>query len=131
MERVRRERTAAFMQLTDSEGLQLALKRADFVEARRFAAGVLKRLPDDVSANFGMGMSYLMEKKPQEAILYLERAHKGKPTEPAILNNLAIAWLQKGNVGQAETWANKALERAPDIPEVQDTVKRVREAKRK
>ena len=131
MERVRRERTAAFMQLTDSEGLQLALKRADFVEARRFAAGVLKRLPDDVSANFGMGMSYLMEKKPQEAILYLERAHKGKPTEPAILNNLAIAWLQKGDVGQAEAWAKKALERAPDIPEVQDTVKRVQEAKRK
>lgn len=131
MERVRRERTSAFMQLTDSEGLQLALKRADFVEARRFAAGVLKRLPDDVSANFGMGMSYLMEKKPQEAILYLERAHKGKPTEPAILNNLAIAWLLKGDVGQAEAWAEKALERAPDIPEVQDTVKRVREAKRK
>ena len=131
MERVRRERTAAFMQLTDSEGLQLALKRADFVEARRFAAGVLKRLPDDVSANFGMGMSYLMEKKPQEAILYLERAHKGKPTEPAILNNLAIACLQKGDVGQAEAWAEKALERAPDIPEVQDTAKRVREAKRK
>ena len=131
MERVRRERTAAFMQLTDSEGLQLALKRADFVEARRFAAGVLKRLPDDVPANFGMGMSYLMEKKPQEAILYLERAHKGKPTEPAILNNLAIAWLQKGDVEQAETWAKKALERAPDIPEVQDTVKRVREAKHK
>ena len=78
-----------------------------------------------------MGMSYLMEKKPQEAILYLERAHKGKPTEPAILNNLAIACLQKGDVGQAETWANKALERAPDIPEVQDTAKRVQEAKRK
>ena len=130
-ERIDRERTAAFMQLTDAEGLQLALKRADFVEARRFAAGVLKRTPDDVSANFGMGMSYLMEKKPQEAILYLERAHKAKPTEPAILNNLAIACLQKGDLAQAEAWAKKAIERAPDVPEVKDTVQRVEEAKRK
>lgn len=131
MEKVQRERTAVFMRMTDSEGLQLALRRADFVEARRFAAGVLKRTPDDVSANFGMGMSYLMEKKPQEAILYLERAHKAKPTEPAILNNLAIACLQKGDLVQAESWAKRALERAPDVPEVKDTMRQIEEAKRK
>lgn len=130
-ERIDRERTAAFMRLTDQEGLQLALKRADFVVARRYAGEVLKRHPEDAAANFGMGMSCLTEKKPKEAVLYLERAHRAKPTEPAILNNLAIACLQLGDVEQAETWAKKAVERAPAIPEVQDTLRQVEKAKRK
>ena len=123
--------SAAFLQLTDAEGLELALKRADFVEARRFAAGVLKRNADDVGANFGMGMSYLLEGKLDDAALYLERAHRQKPTEPAILNNLAIVCLRKGELEKAEDLAKRALERAPQIAEIQDTVKRIREAKRK
>lgn len=131
MERIQRERTAVFSQLTDSEGLQLALKRADFVSARHYAAGVLKRMPDDLSANFGMGMSYLTEEKPKEAILYLEKAHAVRPTEPAILNNLAIACLRAGDLPKAEAWAKKALERAPDVPEVKDTLRQIDEAKKK
>ncbi len=130
-ERIERERAAAFQHLTDAEGLQLALRRADFGEARRYATSVLKRMPDDVSANFGMGMSFLLDKKPKEAILYLERAHKAKPTEPAILNNLAIAYLRIGDLAAAEAWAKKAIERAPDVPEVKDTLSQVEEAKRK
>lgn len=130
-ERIQRERMAAFAQFTDSEGLQLSLQRADFVTARRYAVAVLKRQPDDLSANFGMGMSFLTEGKPKEAIFYLEKAHAAQPTEPAILNNLAIACLQSGNLPQAEEWAKKALERAPDVPEVKDTVRQIEEAKKK
>lgn len=130
-EKIRRERQAAFLQMSDSEGLQLALQRADFVEARHYAASVLKRLPEDVPANFGMGMSCLEDGHPRDAVLYFERAHKGKPTEPAILNNLAIAHLRAGNLAEAEAWAKKAIERAPDVPEVKDTFRQVEEAKRK
>lgn len=130
-EKDRNERPAAFLQLTDVEGLELALKRADFVEARRFAVSVLKRNEKDVSANFGMGMSYLLEDKLDDAKLYLERAHRQKPTEPAILNNLAIVHLRQGDLATAEELANKALERAPRIAEIQDTVRRIREAKSK
>lgn len=125
MELIHRERTAAFRQLTDTEGLQLALNRADFVGARHFARRILERAPDDASANFATGMCYLLEKNTKEAIFYLEKAHRAKPGEPAILNNLAIAYLRMNDLAQAEIWAKKALERAPDIPEIRETVRRI------
>lgn len=124
MELIHRERTAALRQLTDAEGLQLALNRADFIGARVFARRILERTPDDVAANFALGMGYLLEKKPREAIFYLETAHRGKPEEPAILNNLAIACLQMGDLEKARTWARKAFERAPEIPEIRETLRR-------
>ena len=87
---------AAFMQMTDEEGLAIALRRADFTEARRFAFGVLKRNPKNAAANFGVGMSYLLENKLDGALPYLE-----------------------------------AAKLAPDVPEVKETLKRVREAARR
>ena len=126
LERLHRERTAAFRRLTDAEGLQLALNRADFTGARHFARKILERTPDDVSANFAMGMSYLMEKNPRTAVFYLEAAYAVKPREPAILNNLAVAYLQMGELEKARAWAKKALEHAPDIPEVRETMRRIK-----
>ena len=125
MELVHRERTAALRQLTDTEGLQLALNRADFIGARGFARRILERTPDDVAANFALGMGYLLEKKPKEAVLYLETAHRGKSEEPAILNNLAIAYLQMGDLENARIWARKAFDRAPEIPEIRETLRRI------
>ena len=126
LERLHRERTAAFRRLTDAEGLQLSLNRADFTGARHFARKILERTPDDVSANFAMGMSYLMEKNPRTAVFYLEAAYAVKPREPAILNNLAVAYLQMGELEKARAWAKKALEHAPDIPEVRETMRRIK-----
>lgn len=126
MELIHRERMAAFGRLTDKESLQLALNRADFASARHFARNIIERTPDDVSANFALGMSCLMEKKTGDAVFYLEKAHQAKPKEPAIMNNLAIAYLRLNDLERAESWAKKALERAPDIPEIQETMRRIK-----
>lgn len=122
---IHRERTAVFRQTTDREGLQLALNRANFAGARYFARRILERTPDDSAANFALGMACLMESSDEMAVFYLEKARRAKPNEPAILNNLAIAYLRTGDLVQAEVWAKKAFERAPEIPEVRETVRRI------
>ena len=52
------ERQRTFMQLTPREGLRIALRRADFIEARRYAAAVLRSDEEDPEANFGTFRSY-------------------------------------------------------------------------
>ena len=115
--------------LTPREGLGVALKRADFVMARRYAMPILKEDPDEPNANFAMGMSYYCEEQFAKAEEYLVRALKRNPDEPAIHNNLALLHLKTGRLEVAEKYAKRALELAPDIAEVKDTVEQVRKAK--
>lgn len=120
------ERQRTFMQLTPREGLQLALKRADFVEARRFAAAVLRSDEDDTEANFGMGMSYLKENLTKDAEFYLRRCLKRRPDEPAVLNNLSIICRKARRYDEAVELAQHALRMLPDSPEVKRTLEDAR-----
>ena len=115
--------------LTPREGLEVAMKRADFVMARRYAMPVLMEDPDEPSANFAMGMSYYCEEQFAKAEEYLVRALKRNPDEPAIHNNLALLHLKTGRVEEAEKYATRAIELAPDIPEIKDTVQQIEKAK--
>ena len=116
------ERLRTFMQMTPREGLQLALRRADFTEARRYSAAVLRYDEDDPSANFGMGMSALMIKRYDEAEMYLKRVLKRRPNEPAALNNLSIIYRKLKRWQEAEEYARKAIKLLPDSPEVKQTL---------
>jgi tetratricopeptide (TPR) repeat protein len=116
------ERQRTFMQLTPREGLQLALKRADFVEARRYAATVLRNDEEDPEANFGMGMSHLRDGRMEEAEFYLRRCLIRRPHEPAVLNNLSIICRKAGRFEEAEEFARHALKMLPDSPEVRQTL---------
>ena len=116
------ERLRTFMQMTPREGLMLALRRADFVEARRYSASVLKYDEDDPEANFGMGMSALLAQRFDEAEMYLKRVLKRRPGEPAVLNNLSIICRKKRRWQEAEDYARKAIAILPDSPEVKQTL---------
>ena len=116
------ERQRTFMRLTPLEGLRLALGRTDFVEARRHASAVLKSDEDHPEANFGMGMSYLVEGRLNDAELYLRRCLKKCPNEPAVLNNLSIICRKTNRYEEAEELARKALKVFPDSPEVKQTL---------
>ena len=116
------ERLKTFMQMTPREGLHLALRRADFTEARRYSAAVLRYDEDDPEANFGMGMSALMLKQFDEAEMYLKRVLKRRPEEPAVFNNLSIICRKKRRWKEAEDYARKAIKILPDSPEVKQTL---------
>ena len=123
MRLVEYERMRTFMQMTPYEGLRLALRRADFVEARRYAKTVLQMDPDDPEANFGTGMAYLLEEKYKEAEMYLENTLKKRPEEPAVLNNLSIVYRKTNRLEKALEYVKKAHELLPGNEEIQRTLR--------
>ncbi|MBQ2632238.1 MAG: tetratricopeptide repeat protein [Kiritimatiellae bacterium] len=116
------ERTRTFMQMTPREGLQFALRRANFAEARRYSVAILSYDEDDPEANFAMGMSALMMKQMNDAERYLKRVLKKRPNEPAALNNLSIIYRKQKRWKEAEDFARRAMKLLPDSPEVRQTL---------
>jgi len=116
------ERHRTFMQMTPSEGLEIALKRADFVEARRYATAVLRVNAKSPEANFGMAMSFLQDGKRDDAEVYFRRVLEVRPDEPAALNNLSIICRKKGCYDEAIAHAKHALKMLPNSKEVKRTL---------
>lgn len=126
MDWVRRQSGEA---LTPREGLEIAMKRADFVMARRYAMPVLKDDADEPNANFAVGMSYYAEEQYAKAEEFLKRVLKRSPKEPAVFNNLALICLKTRRLEEAEKYARTADELYPNSPEVKDTIQQIEKAK--
>ena len=122
-------RATTLRQVSPREGLQLALVRADFALARRYAEPILEADPDDPNANFGMGMSYYVQKQWARSEEYLRRCLVKHPKEPAVWNNLAMACLYMKRFDDAEKHARKALELIPESAEVKNTLKQIADAR--
>ena len=122
-------RSRTLKAVTPREGLQLALVRADFALARRYAEPILEAVPDDPNANFAMGMSYYVQKQYARSEEYLKRCLIKNSKEPAVWNNLAMIMLNTKRYDEAEEHAKKALELIPDSAEVKDTLKQIRDAR--
>ena len=112
--------------LTAREGLEIALKRADFELATRYANEVLVGDPENSAANFALGMASLEAKEHFRAATYLERALAKNPNEPATLNNLAIAYARQGRFDEALRIAERAAKILPNAPEIQKTLSEIR-----
>ena len=119
---IEQERTRTFMKLTPKEGLQMALRRADFNEAKRYATTVLQFDEDDPEANFGMGMNAIRQDRMTEAEQYLTRCLKRRPKEPAVLNNLSIVCRKLRKYKESEEYARRALKILPASLEVRETL---------
>ena len=114
--------------LSPREGLALALKRADFNLAYRYANRVLKDDPDDLNANFAMGMWAAETRQYGIALIYLEAANSKRPDEPSILNNLAMVRFKLGQLEEALRIISRAAEVNPRSEEIQRNMKQIREA---
>lgn len=111
---------------TAREALEVALKRADFELARRYAGEVLAGAPEDPAANFAMGMANLEEKEYFRASVCFEKALRRNPNEPAALNNLAIAYLKLGQGEKALACVERAAKVHPKSAEIQRTLAEIR-----
>ncbi len=112
--------------ITPREGLRIALERADFALARRYAIPILNVESSNPDANFGMGMSYFIEDKYARAEEYLKAALRQRPKEPATLNNLAICCFKLRRYREALEYSKKALELLPDAPAVRQTYEEIK-----
>ena len=116
------ERMRIFMQLTPHEGLEFALKRADFVEASRYAMAVMKYDADDPEANFAMAMGLITGGRVADAEPYLRKVLQRRPNEPAALNNLSIVCRKQKRYAEALAFAQRAAAVLPDSEEVKQTL---------
>ena len=105
------------------------MDRADFQMAEMFARQVLVSDPDDLAANFALGMAYLGNEQYGRAEQYLRKCLEQKPDEWAILNNLAVVQLRQGHLDEAEDNARHALKSNPNSREAQRTLESVLKAK--
>lgn len=111
--------------LTPREGLKLGMDRGDFRMAEMFARQVLFSDPDDLAANFVMGMFYFGNEQYSRAEAYLKKCAQKQPKAAPIFNNLAVAQLRQGNLEEAEKNARRALEIDADSFEARRTLKNV------
>ena len=95
--------------LTPREGMRLGMERADFRMAEMFARQVLFSDPDDLAANFVMGMYYFGNEQYGRSEIYLSKCLEIQPRNASILNNLAVAQLRQGHLEEAEANARKAV----------------------
>ena len=116
---------------TPRENLQMALARADFTQARRFAELILENDPDDPDSNFGVGMSYYTQKQWARAEEYLRKCLIKKPRQAAVWNNLAMICLFTERYDEGLKLAGRALELIPESAEVKDTIMQLRKAREK
>ena len=128
LEGMARLREHTMRQMTPREGLHFALVRADFMLARRYAEPILDADPEDMDANFGMGMSYLAQEQYSRAEEHLEKCLRRNPKEPAVWNNIAVIQMRLGRYAEAMDNAKKALDLLPDSAEIKDTIKQIEKA---
>ena len=93
--------------------------------AEMFARQVLYSDPDDLAANFEMGMFYFGNEQYGRAESYLKKCVQKQPKSAPILNNLAVAQLRQGLLEEAEANARRALEADADSFEARRTLKNV------
>lgn len=115
-------------ELTPREGLELAMKRADFMMARRYAMPILQQNAEDPTANFALALSYYVEEQYAKAEEYLKRALKARPDVAAIHNNLALVYLKTNRRDKARSEIEEALRLMPDEPEIHDTKRQIEAA---
>lgn len=115
-------------QMPPREGLHLALVRADYIVARHYAEPILDAEPDNVDANFAMGMNCLVKDQLSLAETYLEKCARLVPGQPTFWNNLAYVQMKLGKYDKAKTSVAKALELLPGSIEIKDTERLVKEA---
>ena len=102
--------------------LDLDIKMNDVEDARRQAIHELSIDPASPMANYVLGSIALKEDNLQEAEGYLRLAAAGKNPVVLALNDLAETLRRTKNLDEAEKFARKAVETAPSLYVVWDTL---------
>lgn len=95
----------------------LALEQGQTEEARRVWTEILELQPEDDEALFGLGMLHLLEKRPAEALGYLQAVQARNPTDALsrLLAGLALQVLGQPEKAAAEYEQVLALTRQPSL----------------
>ena len=119
------------LNLTPREGLKIGLVIKDLNFARFYAAKVVRFDPENIEANYVLGVALIAENDLAGAEHHLRICEKRSPNNPSVLSNLAVVLLRLGRLDEAERLAVRAEELAPNVSEIANTLCDVRKAKEK
>lgn len=102
----------------------LATGRKQWAEAEARYREVLKLRPDNALAHNNIAWLLVQQGKPG-ALAHAERANALLPDRPPLMDTLALALLAEGQGAKALELQKKALERAPDSPQLRLTMARI------
>ncbi len=117
------------LNLTPREGLKIGLIIKDLNFARFYAAKVVRFAPEDIEANYILGVALIAENDLAGAEHHLRICEKRSPENPSVLSNLAVVLLRLGRIDEAEDLAVRAEKLAPNVSEIANTLRDVRKAK--
>lgn len=92
----------------------VAIGRGDLVHAESRFREVLQREPNNAQAMNNVAYTMIKLKRPG-ALQLAERAAELAPDNPAVLDTLAAAHAEQGNLRKAIQWQVKAVELAPQV----------------
>ena len=117
------------LKLTPQEGLKIGLIIKDLNFSRFYAKKVIKFNPENLEANYILGVALIAENDLAGAEYHLRICEKRSPNNPSVLSNLAVVLLRLGRLDEAERLAVRAEELAPNVSEIANTLRDVRKAK--
>jgi len=104
-------------------------KRYD--DARAAYEEALKLKPDHALALYNLGVVAAMQNRIDEAIGFFERAAAAAPPSVALLNSMAQAYEQKGDMPRAAEALRRSLKDRPDQPDRVAALRRIEAGLRK
>ena len=119
-------RPTSTLVLTPQEGLDVALKRRDYVLAMRFARPVLEANPTNILAHFAMGMAYVQAKDDGQAVWHFKEIVKSDPRNESAHMNLTKVYLRLGQRENALERAEIAARHCPDSGPIRRTLAEIR-----
>lgn len=114
--------------LTPREALDVALKRADFQLARKYANQVLISSPDDQASHFALAMAAMQAKDWRIAVRHFEVVKLLNPGDAATLNNLSLCYMKLNRFKEAVECAERAAELQPTIDKIKRNLEELRKA---
>lgn len=89
------------------------LRAADYDAARQICSALLSEFPDHPQVLGLLGIVEGMAGHADAALDYLQRANDLRPGQPGLVNNLALALLNTGDLAAAERYLKSCLKRHP------------------
>ncbi len=101
-----------------------AMKAKDWARAERLYRDVTAAQPKDVTANNNLAWALMNQKKPG-ALPFAEAANKQSPNLPPLMDTLAAAMADAGQVAKALELQKKVVDMAPQLLEAKLTLARI------
>jgi tetratricopeptide (TPR) repeat protein len=123
LEEVQKARLVQPNRQLDYRAAVLLWRSGDFDAGVSLLQSILDENPDDDDVLYQIGVLYGLDKRVDEALVYMERALEKNPENPHALNYIGYTWAERGErLDEAEELILRALAIRPDDGYITDSL---------